>query len=98
MKTRALIAATFGLTFLLAACSNDETDYKENAQAFIMSDTVENAIGLTFTNASCNEPPSTDVGSKFQCTALGSDGVIYVFDLEIKAKDYYELVDYNPQG
>lgn len=98
MKTRALIAATFGLTFLLAACSNDETDYKENAQAFIMSDTVENAVGLTFTNAACTEPPSTDVGSKFQCTALGSDGVTYVFDLEIKDKDYYEVVGVAPKG
>ena len=44
MKKLIIAAASTGI-FLLAACSNNGTDFKENAEAFIQSTEVETQAG-----------------------------------------------------
>ena len=94
MKKLIIAAASTGL-FLLAACSNDGNDFKENAEAFIESTEVETQAATTFTDASCTEPAKIEADQTFTCTAVDADNVTWDFDLVVKSKDSYEIVDGN---
>lgn len=93
-----LIAATTTGVFLLAACSNDGKDFKENAEDFIQSDEVESQAGTTFTDAACTEPAKVEAGETFTCTAVDATGVTWDFDLEVKSENSYEIVAGQPRG
>lgn len=97
MKKLLIAATTTGL-FLLAACSNDSKDFKENAEEFIQSDEVENLAGTTFSDATCTEPAKVEAGETFTCTAVGADGRTWDFDLEVKSENSYEIVSGEPRG
>lgn len=64
-----------------AACSADEGDFSSEAESFIEEEDgdVATQTGMTFTDAACDEPASTDVDSTFACTAVGSDGATFEF-------------------
>ena len=96
MKNLIIAAASAGL-FLLAACSNDGTDFKENAEAFIESTEVETQAGTTFTDAACTEPSKIEAGETFTCTAVDADGATWDFDLEVKSENSYEIVGGQPR-
>jgi hypothetical protein len=90
-----MAAIVAGGVVLLGACSADEKDFKEEGESYIESDdftsALEGSIGVavTFSDASCEAPASTDVGTTYQCTATGDDGVEYTF--EVKITDDNEL-------
>ncbi len=96
MKKLIIAAASTGI-FLLAACSNDGKDFKENAEAFIESTEVETQAGTTFTDASCTEPSKVEAGETFTCTAVDADGLTWDFNLTVKSENSYEITDGAPQ-
>ena len=96
MKKLIIAAASTGI-FLLAACSNDGTDFKENAEAFIQSTEVETQAGTTFTDAACVEPSKIAAGETFTCTAVDADGATWDFNLTVKSENSYEITDGAPR-
>jgi hypothetical protein len=94
----ALAAAT--ALVALAACSADEQDYQREAEKFIEDEDgdVAGSLGLTFTNAVCEQPASSDVGTTYSCTADGSDGTSYQFTVTIDKKNSLKITDYEPAG
>ena len=54
-------------------------------------------VGVEFESVECVEPESQDVGTRFECTALDTDGGTWVFDNEISAKNEFTVnVDRRP--
>lgn len=96
MKKLIIAAASTGI-FLLAACSNDSKDFKENAEAFIESSEVETQAGTTFTGATCTEPAKVEAGETFTCTAEDADGNTWDFNLVVKSENSYEITDGAPR-
>jgi len=90
MKKLIMVVASAGL-FLLAACDNDGTDFKKDAEDFIESSTVETQAGTTFTDASCTEPSKIETGETFTCSAEGADGNTWDFDLQVTGDNSYEV-------
>lgn len=59
------------LPFLLvaaSACGGSTTDYQKVGEEAIEGDLAE-TNDVTISNASCEEPANTDVGTTFNCTA-----------------------------
>jgi hypothetical protein len=89
MRRSTIVAMVASGVVLLGACSADEKDFKDEGESYIESEdftsALEGSIGVavTFTDASCDEPSSTDVGTTYTCTATGDDGVEYTFEVEI---------------
>jgi hypothetical protein len=96
MKKLLIAAASTGI-FLLAACSNDSKDFKENAESFIESTEVESKAGTTFTGATCTEPAKIEAGQTFTCTAVDATGVTWDFDLTVKSANSYEVTGGQPR-
>ena len=96
MKKLLLAAASTGM-FLLAACSNDSKDFKENAEDFIESTEVESQAGTTFTGATCTEPSKVEAGETFTCTAVDADNATWDFDLVVKSENSYEIEAGQPR-
>ena len=96
MKKLIIAAASTGI-LLLAACSNDGKDFKQNAEAFIQSTEVETQAGTTFTGASCTEPAKIATGETFTCSAVDADGKTWDFNLTVKSSNSYEITDGAPR-
>jgi hypothetical protein len=96
MKKLLIAAASTGI-FLLAACSNDSKDFKENAEAFIESTEVESLAQTTFTGATCTEPAKVEAGQTFTCTAVDATGVTWDFELVVKSETSYEVTGGQPR-
>lgn len=80
MKTS--IAAALAVTALIVtACSPDEADFQKKA-AEVVSDEIRQQLDLD-SEVDCEAPASTDVGTKFTCTAKAADGTRYTFNAEI---------------
>lgn len=79
--------------FAVAACSADEGDFSSEAESFIEDEEedVAQAMGITFTDAACDEPASTDVDTTFACTAVGSDGATYDFLATIEGDNSFSI-------
>jgi hypothetical protein len=91
---RYVIPALAGLAFAgVAACSPDAGDFKSDAEEFIEDDDgdVESQLDVALSDASCEDPASSDVGSTFACTAVGEDGTVYDFTVEITGDNSYEV-------
>lgn len=93
-----LIPFAVGLALVTAACSNDETDFKDDAEKFIESDEVESQLGTTFSDAACTEPAKIEAGQTFTCTAVAADGVTWDFTAEVASENAYNITDYAPRG
>ena len=50
---------------------------------------------MTFEDAECEEPASTDVGATFTCTATGSDGGSYTFTAEIDGDNSFRITGFE---
>jgi hypothetical protein len=85
MNKRAV--ALLALIAVAAACDAGAADFSEHASKHIMSPAVTDVAGIEFSDASCEDPASTDVGTVFTCTASGPNGESYSFDVEISAED-----------
>lgn len=91
---RHVIPLVAGVAILgVAACSPDEGDFKDDAEGFIDDDDgdVESQLGVGLSDATCEEPTSSDEGSTFTCTALGDDGTTYNFTVTITGDNSYEV-------
>ena len=90
---RLAIPALAGLVVLgAAACAGDPStgDFKSEAEKYIegdLSEAPELGGQLTFDDASCTEPDSTDLATTYECTANGSDGVAYTLTVQITGKN-----------
>lgn len=96
---RILIPAVIGLATLgAAACSPDEGDFKSEAEDFITDEEgdVAEQTGMTFADAECQEPASTEAGSTFTCTATGSDDVSYTFTASIVGDSEFSIDGVDP--
>ena len=95
---RILLPAIAGLALVgVTACSPDETDFASSAEDFIQDDDedVATELGMTFDDADCEEPASTDVGATFACTATGSDGAAYTFTAEIDGDNSFRITGFE---
>ncbi len=74
------------------------SDFRSDAEEFIEDDggPVESQVGVALSNATCDEPASTDVGTTFACTAIGDDGTTYQFTVEITGDDEYQVSGGKP--
>lgn len=91
---RIMIPAVAGLALVgVAACSPDEADFASEAESFIEDedDDVATEMGMTFSDADCEEPSSTDVGTTFSCNAVGDDGNTYVFTASIDGERSFQI-------
>ena len=97
---KTLIAAGGSLLLLLGACSKDpgKSDFKKQTADFINKDNgeVAKSLNINFSDASCDEPASTAVGTKYECTATGDDGSSWVFEVEITSKSAFSVQSANP--
>jgi len=84
----------------LAACGGAPSarDYASGGEDFISEglDGQAERAGISFAEPQCDDPPATAVGTIFNCTATGSDGVVYTFTVTIVGRNRMELVSEPP--
>jgi chloramphenicol-sensitive protein RarD len=68
--TRKTAAVAVAAAAVLSSCGAGAAEFRRQAEAFIESRDMRDAQGHTYSNATCEEPTSTDVGTTFTCTAL----------------------------
>lgn len=106
MRRSMMVALLAGGVVLLAACSADEKDFKDEGEDYIESDdftgALDDRVGVVveFADARCDEPDSTEVGTTYQCTATGDDGIEYTFEVEITGDNELTVqsIDPTPSG
>jgi hypothetical protein len=92
---RRILIATPLLVLVAAACTGTGS-YKDQTEDFLNDDAqVSNAIGGEVSDASCDEPDSTDVGTEYQCTAEVEDLGTVTFDVRINEEDSFLVTDFN---
>jgi hypothetical protein len=101
MRARPISLATIAaLAITVGACGGNAGpgDFADEAEDFIEGDLADNPAvsGLTFTDAQCDEPASTDVGTTYNCVAVGSDGQTYTFGVSIDGERSLQVVSFNP--
>jgi hypothetical protein len=95
---KSFIAVGGSLVLLLGACSTatpSASKFKSETEKFLKSNnTVKENFGQVFADASCTEPASNAVGTKYTCTGTGgTDGQVYNFAVEITSKSGYTVTD-----
>lgn len=100
MSPRRLLALTTVGGIALVGCGGPPSagDYRSGAEDFIEGglDGQADAAGVAFGEASCDDPPSTDTGAIFSCTASGEDGTAYTFTVTIVGRNRMDLVSEPP--
>jgi len=99
-----VVAASAVASLVLVGClSTDTGDYKSEAEDYVESDefasNVEEQMGETvaFSEAQCEEPPDTDAGTTYGCTAVNSDGTTWNIEIEIREDNQLAVVGVEPQ-
>jgi len=100
MRRLALPAIAILAAASAVGCSPDEGNFKDSAEDFIEDEDgdISAQTGITYTDASCEEPASTEAGATFVCTATGSDGQAYEFPAEITGDDAFTISNVVPAG
>jgi hypothetical protein len=97
---RAALVTVTAAIITLGACGGNAGpgDFASEAADYIEGDLAENPTlgGLTFTDAECDEPASTDVGASYTCVAVGSDGQTYSFAVSIDGERSLRILSYEP--
>ena len=84
---------------MVAGCSTDPGDFKQQAEKLIKSDSrVEASTGTTFTKAECAPPKSTDIGTQYSCVAVAVDGSTWDFSIKIQSKNTIFIEDYKQRS
>lgn len=92
---RRLLIATPLLALVAVGCTGTGS-YKDQTQDFLNDDSqVETAVGGDVTDASCEEPENTDVGTTYQCTAEVEGVGTATFDVEINAEDSFLVTNFT---
>ena len=106
---KALLISAVAVTGLsMVSCGNNDEPsiedleelfdrgYKNETEDFLNDDVqVENAVGGEVSDASCDEPDNTDVGTEYQCTAEVAELGTATFDVLINEKDSFLVTDFN---
>lgn len=79
------------LGVLLGGCGADTADFKASAERFIEGDRMTSESDNTFTDAVCQEPASTDVGTTFRCVATDAAGTEWSFDVAIVDDSNFQI-------
>ncbi len=87
---RKILIATPVLALAVAACSQT-SNYQSQTEDFIESDAVETEVGGEVTDASCEEPESTEVGTTYTCTGTVEGVGEMTFVSTIVAEDAFEV-------
>ena len=90
-RSTSIGGATLVLGVLLVACGADTADFKVSAERFIEGDRMTTESGNTFTDAVCQEPTSTDVGTTFRCVATDGEGTEWSFDVAIVDESNFQI-------
>ena len=92
---RRILIATPLLALVAAACTGTGS-YKDQTEDFLNDDAqVSNAVGGEVSDASCDEPDSTDVGTEYQCTAEVADLGTATFNVRINDEDSFLVTDFD---
>ncbi len=81
--TSASIALMLALGSVLLGCSTTPENFKSEGEKFLQSPELAKEAGYTFSDAQCDEPTSTTVGTRFTCRATDNDGDEWDFVVEI---------------
>jgi Domain of unknown function (DUF4333) len=96
---RALLLAVPALA-VLVACGGAPTtgDFRDEAETFINGTLNEEPQlnGLTFSDAECQEPESTETGTAFTCSASASDGEPRTLSVTITGRNRFQVQDIQP--
>lgn len=87
---RKILLATPVLALAVVACSQT-ANFQSQTEDFIESDKVETEVGAEVTDAVCEEPESTDVGTTYTCTATAEGIGEMTFVSTIVAEDAFEV-------
>jgi hypothetical protein len=100
LRTRALPLLPLAAGMVLLACGGPPStgDMADRAEQFIEDDLdgAPDAGGITFEDAECQEPTSTETNTAFVCTSTGSDGTDYTFTVTIVGRNTLDLVSQPP--
>ena len=77
---------------LVAACSASSVDYKTEGEKFLESESLAESVGYLYTDAQCDEPGSTEVGTQYACSATRDDGTSWELILEIIGDSQFMVV------
>lgn len=91
MRSSRLAVLTVALLVALGACTTGPDDYKNQTEDYIEEDSdMEQLLGADaeITDAECEEPADTEIGTRYACTAL-VDGVETVFEAEIENENAF---------
>lgn len=84
-------SAVFGLvvagTLALGACSFSTGSSPTGTAEGVIEDALAEQAGMTFTDADCEDPADSEVGTGFSCTAMNGDGATITFDAVIDPDD-----------
>ena len=82
---------------LIAACGSATTsDLGRSTEKFLEGKEVEQKTNLKFTDAACETPSATSVGTTYGCLATGADGNFYRFTVRVTEKNKFTVVDFSP--
>ena len=87
---RKFFLATPVLALALVACSQT-ANFQSQTEDFLESDDVESEVGGEVTDATCEEPENTDVGTTYSCTATVEGLGEVNFVSTIIAEDEFEV-------
>ena len=87
---RKILLATPVLALAVAACSQT-ANFQSQTEDFIESDEVATEVGGAVSDAVCEEPESTDVGTTYECTATVEGLGETNFVATIVAEDAFEV-------
>lgn len=87
---RKTILATPVLALAVVACSQT-ANFQSQTEDFIESDDVEAEVGGEVSDATCEEPETTDVGTTYTCTAEVEGIGEMTFISTITAEDAFEV-------
>ena len=75
----------------VSACGTDAADFRSSAERFIEGERMSSESGTTFTDAVCQEPTTTAVGTMFHCSAIDTEGVEWSFDVSIVDDSNFQI-------
>ena len=101
MRARPITLASIAVAAItVGSCGGNAGpgDFADKAEDFIEGDLADSPDvgGLTFTDAQCDEPASTDVGTTYSCVAVGSDGQTYTFGVSIDGERSLQVASFSP--
>lgn len=84
MRRLIAVGAAGGAVLALAACSPDPADFREQAEKYILTRDFSEEMGsLRYDDVECESPESTDIDTRFTCTAVAEDDSTWLYTVEI---------------